>query len=46
MKHAGSKNEYNGSDQLSDPGLSRYTVDSTGRVYTLDSAASLKVRFY
>ena len=40
---AASKNDDIGNDQLSDPELSTYTVDSTARVYTLDSTASLKV---
>ena len=40
------KNDDNGSDQLSDPGLSPYTVDSTARVYTLEPTASLQVRHF
>ncbi len=44
IKPAVSKSEDYGSDQLSDPGLSFYTVDSTARVYTLDTTSSFRVR--
>ena len=46
IKPTVSKSEDYGSDQRSDAGLSFYDVDSTARVYTLDTTSGFRVRVF